>query len=53
MISNYMIPLENIAVIAAGLVYSDNMTSFTLGSKCNKRKFKKKKYLIKYLNETQ
>ena len=38
MISNYMIPLENIAAIAAGLVYSDNMTEFYIRGKCNMRK---------------
>ena len=49
--SNYMIPLEKIAAIAAGLVYSDNMTDFRILCKCNKRK--KKFYLIKYLNKKQ
>ena len=38
--SNYMIPLEKIAAIAAGLVYSDNMTDFRIESKCNMRKIK-------------
>ena len=33
--SNYIIPLEEIAAIAAGLVYSDNMTTFGIYSKCN------------------
>ena len=33
--SNNMIPLEKIAAIAAGLVYSDNMTEFSIYSKCN------------------
>ena len=36
--SNYKILLEKIAAIAAGLVYSDNMTSFKIACKCNKRK---------------
>ena len=36
--SNYMIPLEKIAAIAAGLVYSDNMTGFYLHGKCNMQK---------------
>ena len=31
--SNYMIPLEKIAAIAAGLVYSDNMTEFRIRGK--------------------
>ena len=31
--SSYMIPLEKIAAIAAGLVYSDNMTEFRIPSK--------------------
>ena len=30
MISNYIIPLEKIAAIAAGLLYSDNMTEFRI-----------------------
>ena len=38
MISNYMISLEKIAAIAAGLVYSDNMTEFKIYGKCNMRK---------------
>ena len=33
--SNYKIPLELIAAIAAGLVYSDNMTKIQIYSKCN------------------
>ena len=41
--SNYLIPLEEIAAIAAGLVYSDNMNEFGIGSKCNMRN---KKFLI-------
>ena len=48
--NNNMIPLEKIAAIAAGLVYSDNMTSFEIGGKSNMRK---KNYLIKYLNKKQ
>ena len=48
--SNYMIPLEKIAAIAAGLVYSDNMIKFKIFGKCNMRK---KNYLIKYLNKRQ
>ena len=36
--SNYMIPLEKIAAIAAGLVYSDNIIKFCLYGKCNMRK---------------
>ena len=31
--SNNMIPFEKIAAIAAGLVYSDNMTEFAIRSK--------------------
>ena len=31
--SIYMIPLEKIAAIAAGLVYSDNMTVFGIEGK--------------------
>ena len=31
--NKYMIPLEKIAAIAAGLVYSDNMTEFKIRSK--------------------
>ena len=31
--SNYMIPLEKIAALAAGLVYSDNMTDFRIRGK--------------------
>ena len=41
-----MIPLEEIAAIAAGLVYSDNMTDFRIYGKSNIRK-KIFKYLIK------
>ena len=47
--SNYMFPLEKIAAIAAGLVYSDKMTEFRIYGKCNMRK-KIYKYL---LNEVQ
>ena len=36
--SNYMIPLEKIAAIAAGLIYSDNMTDFRIYGKSNKQK---------------
>ena len=36
--SIYMIPLGKIAAIAAGLVYSDNMTDFRVLCKCNMRK---------------
>ena len=36
--SNFMIPLEKIAAIAAGLVYSDNMTEFRIFGKSNMRK---------------
>ena len=46
--SNYMIPLEEIAAIAAGLVYSDNMTNFEIFSKCNM--WKKKNIWIKSYN---
>ena len=35
--SNNMIPLEKIAAIAAGLVYSDNMTDFGINGKSNMR----------------
>ena len=38
MLSNYKISLEKIAAIAAGLVYSDNMTKFEIYGKCNMRK---------------
>ena len=38
MISNYMIPLEKIAAIASGLVYSENMILFAIGGECNIRK---------------
>ena len=33
--SNYKIPLEKIAAIAAGLVYSDKMIGFMISSKNN------------------
>ena len=36
--SNHMIPLERIAAIAAGLVYSDNMTDIEIYGKCHMRK---------------
>ena len=36
--SNYIIPLEKIAAIAAGLIYSDNMTDFQIQGKSNMRK---------------
>ena len=49
MISNYIIQLEKIAAVAAGLVYSDNMTDFRVQCKCNLRK--KNFYIIKYLNK--
>ena len=41
--NNYMIPLEKIAAIAAGLAYSDNMTDLRIYGKCN---MWKKFYLI-------
>ena len=44
-----MIPLEEIAAIAAGLVYSDNMTKFEIYSKCNIRK--KNKFLFNIIFE--
>ena len=37
--SSYMIPFEKIAAVAAGLVYSDNMTEFIIWGKFNMRKF--------------
>ena len=43
--SNFMIPLEEITAIAAGLVYSNNMTEFSILSKCNMRILKKKNFL--------
>ena len=46
--SNYKIPLEKIAAIAAGLVYSDKMTVFMICSKSNIPKIFFK-YLIKNL----
>ena len=36
--SNYIIPLEKIAAIAAGLVYSDNITDFRIYRKSNMQK---------------
>ena len=36
--SNYIIPLEKIAAIAAGLVYSDKMTKFIINCKSNMQK---------------
>ena len=50
--SSYMIPLEKIAAIAAGLVYSDNITHFSIYGKCNMRN-KIINYLIKNLNKKQ
>ena len=49
--SNYMIPLEKIAAIAAGLVYNDNMTYFLIYGKYSMRK--KIFYLLKFLNKKQ
>ena len=48
--SNYKIPLEKIAAIAAGLVYSDKMTEFMINCKSNMPK-KIFKYFIQNLNK--